>query len=106
MRASAQLPGTTLPPRPRDRRKDSAHATPTLLHAVLSPPAPPPAPHAGDVLMVRFYEGEGAATVGMGGPRDAPREQRLETLLSSLVDVPVIMQTMPAAIKRACMVSR
>lgn len=56
--------------------------------------------------MVRFYEGEGAAAVGMGGPRDAPQEQRLETLLASLVDVPVIMQTMPAAIKRAVMVSR
>ncbi|KAL4423441.1 hypothetical protein ABPG77_005393 [Micractinium sp. CCAP 211/92] len=63
-------------------------------------------PGTGDVLMVRFYEGEGAAEVGMGGPRDAPKEQRLETLLASLVDVPVIMQTMPAAIKRAVMVSR
>ncbi|KAL4440014.1 hypothetical protein ABPG75_003015 [Micractinium tetrahymenae] len=63
-------------------------------------------PGTGDVLMVRFFEGEGAAAVGMGGPREAPREQRLETLLASLVDVPVIMQTMPAAIKRSVMVSR
>lgn len=64
------------------------------------------APGGGDVLMVRLYEGEGAAAVGMGGPKGAPAEQRLEALLSGLIDVPQIMQTMPLAIKQAVMVAR
>ena len=64
----------------------------------------------GDVLMVRLFEGEAAEGLGLVGPRaslaGASEQQRLQSLLNALVDVPVIMQTMPGAIKRAVMVSR
>lgn len=33
---------------------------------------------AGNVLFVRFYEGDGAAAVGLGGSKDRPTEQRLQ----------------------------
>lgn len=33
---------------------------------------------AGNVLFVRFYEGNGAAAVGLGGGKDRPTEQRLQ----------------------------
>ncbi|KAI7839864.1 hypothetical protein COHA_006402 [Chlorella ohadii] len=61
---------------------------------------------AGNVLFVRFYEGNGAAAVGLGGGKDRPTEQRLQTLLDGLVDVPLIMQTMPEAIKKAVVYAR
>ncbi|PRW33255.1 hypothetical protein C2E21_7794 [Chlorella sorokiniana] len=61
---------------------------------------------AGNVLFVRFYEGDGAAAVGLGGSKDRPTEQRLQTLLDGLVDVPLIMQTMPDAIKKAVVYAR
>ena len=117
---------------------------------------------AASVLFVRFFEGEGAAAVGLGGAKDRPAEQRLQvgpggsqwvvgragslwsggsagqlphaarrqpyshcmplanvmgtcmllclaplqTLLDGLVDVPLIMSTMPEAIKRAVVYAR
>jgi len=33
---------------------------------------------AGNVLFVRFYEGDGAAAVGLGGSKDRPTQQRLQ----------------------------
>lgn len=33
---------------------------------------------AGNVLFVRFYEGDGAAAVGLGGSQGRPSEQRLQ----------------------------
>lgn len=33
---------------------------------------------AGNVLFVRFYEGDGAASVGLGGGQGRPSEQRLQ----------------------------
>jgi hypothetical protein len=62
-------------------------------------------PGAGDVLFVRLLEGAGAAEVGLGGGSADP-QQRLQTLLDGCVDVPLIMQTLPGAIRRAVMVSR
>lgn len=52
----------------------------------------------GNVLMVRLYEGKGAAAVGMGGaplpPGAGPdaQQRRLRTLLAGLVDVQLIME--------------
>ena len=50
----------------------------------------------GNVLFVRFYEGEGANAIYKSNG-DLPR------LLQSLVDVPLIVNTMPQAIRRAVM---
>lgn len=52
----------------------------------------------GNVLMVRLFEGRGAAAVGMGGaplpPGAGPEAQqkRMKALLAGLVDVQVIME--------------
>lgn len=62
---------------------------------------------SGDVLMVRLFEGEAAAELGLTGrDRTAPPEQRLQTLLEACVDVSTIMQTMQDAIRRAVVMSR
>jgi len=55
-----------------------------------------PVESAGNVLFVRFYEGEGANAIYKSNG-DLPR------LLQSLVDVPLIVNTMPQAIRRAVM---
>jgi hypothetical protein len=62
-------------------------------------------PGSGDVLMVRLYEGQAAAELGLAGKSTDPK-QRLETLLSACIDVPQIMATMPEAIKRAVALAR
>eukprot|EP00877_Chromochloris_zofingiensis_P009794 jgi/Chrzof1/5068/Cz15g10180.t1 len=56
----------------------------------------------GSVLFIRFYEGSSPAR---SSSNDKEAAERLETLLSSLVDVPTIMSTMPAAIRRAVAVA-
>ena len=61
----------------------------------------------GDVLMVRLHEGPAAdVQLGEAVRASGDAQLRLQSLLSALVDIPVILQTMPAAIKRACMVAR
>ncbi|MEW5296954.1 MAG: hypothetical protein WDW36_000197 [Sanguina aurantia] len=57
-------------------------------------------PNQGKVLMIRLYEGPAAQT-DRRTPASENERERLETLLSTLVDVPIIMQTMPTAITAA-----
>lgn len=54
----------------------------------------------GNVLFIRFFEGPGAqADRNTPLPSDQPR--RLQTVLGSLVDVPLIMSSMKNAIRQA-----
>ena len=53
----------------------------------------------GNVLFVRFYEGEGAKSA-------YKFSGSLQQLLEQLIDVPQIVNTMPAAIRQAVMQSR
>ena len=53
----------------------------------------------GNVLFVRFYEGEGAGAV-------YSFDGNLTALMGALVDVPVIVNTMPQAIRLAVVQSR
>jgi hypothetical protein len=56
----------------------------------------------GSVLFVRLYEGAAShVMLGAGLRASADNDARLKALLSGLVDVPVIMQTMPGAIRKA-----
>ena len=82
-------------------------------HGCAPAPPPPPPPGAGIVLIVRLLEGPGSSLVvkssssgGSGGDGAEQQQKRLQTLLSALVDVPLVMQTMPEAIKRAVVYSR
>ncbi len=52
------------------------------------------------MLFIRFYEGP-AAAAGRQTPMPADADTRLEVVLKSLVDVELIMTTMPIAIKKA-----
>lgn len=59
-------------------------------------------PGQGRVLMVRFYEGPGSAIMlpeRLRGSSDAGA--RLKTVLSGLVDMQTLMQSMQVAIRRA-----
>ncbi|KAL6764805.1 hypothetical protein V8C86DRAFT_1372208 [Haematococcus lacustris] len=62
-------------------------------------------PGEGNVLFVRFFEGP--ASVTGRAPENIPQQPkaRLESILSGLVDVPTIMQTMPSAIRKAVQVA-
>jgi hypothetical protein len=63
-------------------------------------------PGTGDVLIVRLFEGEGADQVGLRRSANVAPEKRLQILLEACVDIPLIMQTMPSAIRQAAMVAR
>ena len=53
-------------------------------------------------MFVRLYEGAAShVMLGAGLRTSADNDARLKALLSGLVDVPVIMQTMPGAIRKA-----
>lgn len=54
----------------------------------------------GNVLFVRFYEGP-ASFLERRTPAPADDKQRLDIALQSLVDVPIILSTMPDAIRSA-----
>lgn len=54
----------------------------------------------GQVLFIRFYEGP-AAVAGRQTPMPADAGERLDVVLKSLVDVDLIMSTMPVAIKKS-----
>lgn len=58
-----------------------------------------------NVLLIRFYEGPAAQRDRVGAPPADPTK-RLQAVLDSLVDVPVIMQAMPPAIRKAVLMSR
>lgn len=53
----------------------------------------------GDVMFVRFVEGEGAAMV-RNKPLPSDSQERLKIVLESLVDVPLIMGSMKTAIRQ------
>jgi len=53
----------------------------------------------GDVLFVRFIEGEGAELV-RNKPLPSDTQERLKIVLDSLVDVPLIMGSMKTAIRQ------
>ena len=57
----------------------------------------------GNVLFVRFFEGKGSKLIVN---KTSTGPDRLKTILGSLVDVPLIMNTMQDAIRRAVMTSR
>lgn len=58
-----------------------------------------PVSGVGNVLFVRFYEGAGAASI-------YKTNGDLKALMAALVDVPLIVQTMPQAIRLAVVQSR
>ena len=59
----------------------------------------------GNILFARFYEGDGSfIDKGRNVPSDPM--QRVQAASSGLVDVPIIMQTMRDAIKRAVVRAR
>ncbi len=58
------------------------------------------------MLFVRMYEGPAAALLNGTLSSTSDSDTRLKKILDGLVDVPVIMNSMPAAIKRAVIISR
>ena len=58
------------------------------------------------VLFVRFFEGEASFMDRATPPQFASERERLKAALANLVDVPVLMQTMPNAIRAAVQQSR
>lgn len=62
---------------------------------------------AGNVFFVRLFEGEGSSMVlSQGVQSSGDDQQRLKMLLAACVDIPLIMQTMPGAIKQAALMAR
>jgi len=59
----------------------------------------------GSVLFVRFYAGPAADADRKAGAAPADPTARLEALISGLVDVDTIMQTMPRAIRKAVQIA-
>jgi len=53
------------------------------------------------VLFVRFFEGEGTFMDRATPPRFPSDRDRLKAALAGLVDIPVLMQTFPGAIRVA-----
>jgi len=53
------------------------------------------------VLFVRFFEGEGAFMDRATPPSFPSDRDRLKAALAGLVDIPVLMQTFPSAIRAA-----
>lgn len=58
----------------------------------------------GQALIVRFYEGP-ASNQAKNEKASKNPEERLDAVLSGLVDVPTLMQTMPRAIRKAVQIS-
>lgn len=58
------------------------------------------------VLFVRFFEGEGAFMDRAKPPSFPSDRERLKAALAGLVDIPVLMQTFPNAIRSAVAQSR
>ena len=59
----------------------------------------------GDVLFVRFFEGE-ASGMDRRRPPPADAQQRLREAVNALVDIPIIMRSLPDAIRAAAKQSK
>lgn len=59
----------------------------------------------GDVLFVRFFEGPASGIDRQGPPIKDPR-QRVQTNAEALIDIPIIMETMKQAIRKAVVQNR
>ena len=60
-------------------------------------------PGSGDVLFVRLHEGPASELLLSESARTSGDAKRLESLLSGLVDVPLILQVRPSAHSSSCL---
>ena len=58
------------------------------------------------MLFVRFFEGEGSFMDRQTPPNFRSDQERLKAALANLVDIPILMQTLPNAIRAAVVKSR
>lgn len=59
----------------------------------------------GNILFVRFFEGPASGIDRQGPPAKDPRK-RLQTNAEALIDIPIIMETMKEAIRKAVVQNR